>query len=426
MTGRYIVRTAGEKLSKRSGWTVLEPGNTLVTGEDSLEWELTSLEQDLLVLASAIFAADRATQRGEREEFNSRTIELSVPVVNAARLSPLTTQLEQILRLLSCDSWQINFRGRAGTPESEPEFPEADGATLLFSGGLDSLAGAIKLLSDKIPTQLVSHVTNNPQTIQSQRGLVEILAAAGLKAPHRQIRVSSRDGAGLVHDVENSQRTRSFVFLVLAAVVARRTGLLDLVMMAENGLFAIHLPVGDARIGAFSTHTANPRYLALMQNFLSTCLATEVTISNPFLYMTKGEVTKIVVDALPAAVSHAVSCWRGARHSGGWHCGECIPCLMRRIAVERSSSPDPTHYGRDLLAEDISALGPEDTGRRNIVDLLEFIARVEACDDERMISAFPELLSAHFDHVEAIALYRRFAIEGRAVLDSYPHVRAIA
>ena len=52
---------------------------------------------------------------------------------------------------------------------------------------------------------------------------------------HRQFFVSSRSGQDLTHDEENSQRTRSFLFLVLGSIAARRTGQHTLLYLAENG-----------------------------------------------------------------------------------------------------------------------------------------------------------------------------------------------
>jgi hypothetical protein len=39
---------------------------------------------------------------------------------------------------------------------------------------------------------------------------------------------------------ESSQRTRSFLFLVIASIAARRSGFHDVILIAENGQMAIH------------------------------------------------------------------------------------------------------------------------------------------------------------------------------------------
>ena len=62
----------------------LVPGQNLVTGITDFNREfgiLTSLEEDLLIISSAIYASDLAVKREEREAF-IRSIELDIPVVN--------------------------------------------------------------------------------------------------------------------------------------------------------------------------------------------------------------------------------------------------------------------------------------------------------------------------------------------------------
>src|SRR5213082_2450013 len=64
----------------------------------------------------------------------------------------------------------------------------------------------------------------------------------------------------LIFDAESSQRTRSFLFLTVAALCARRVGHQNIVVIAENGQMAVHLPVTEGRIGPFSTRTAQLKY----------------------------------------------------------------------------------------------------------------------------------------------------------------------
>src|SRR5208337_1510406 len=88
-------------------------------------------------------------------------------------------------------------------------------------------------------------------------------------------------------DREETQRTRTFMFLAIAALCARRTGHKELVVIAENGQMAIHLPLSPARVGAFSTHTAHPEFVALAAEFFGCLLDTSFIVRNPYLYTTK-------------------------------------------------------------------------------------------------------------------------------------------
>jgi hypothetical protein len=146
MTGAFVRRT-GRQTNGCS--IVLQPGANLQTGEakfKKLFGGLTTLEADLLVIASAIFAIDRCIERGEREDI-VRGIDISIPVVNTGLLQPLRPLLEDILRTLSYDAWQLNFRQERGRPERNFDVHPTSGSTLLFSGGLDSLAAATFVLS---------------------------------------------------------------------------------------------------------------------------------------------------------------------------------------------------------------------------------------------------------------------------------------
>jgi len=407
---------------------ILEPGHNLFTGEGDFAnffGQPTSLESDLLLIGASVLAADRATERGDREDY-ARRIQLDLPVVNLARLLPLRHDIENILRILSNDGWRVNLRQEPGAPEPPSDFARADGRTLLFSGGLDSLAAALEFGSDEL--QLVSHKTRNRQTDRGQVELVAQLRALGLNLPHLQFFVSSRDGApgALTHDVENSQRTRSFLFLILGSLCARRAGHDQILYLAENGQMAIHLPLTQGRIGSFSTHTAHPDFLSAMEGFLRSSMAIPFRITNPYVYKTKAEVIQSVVTTLPSSLPISNSCWRNARLPVGiTHCGECVPCFVRRIAIEFWIQPDPTAYGDDSWLDGTLDLPPDNAARRNMADLTEFIVRMETMSNEEVMSEWPELYSSNLDPLQVISMYRRFAVEARTVLHRYPDLQLL-
>lgn len=389
---------------------------------------LTSLERDLLHISAIVFAADRASPRGEREQYR-RFIEVRIPVFNYELFLSHASNLTRLLRKLSQDVWNVNFVPAAADPsdqsESSVDFTPSGGKTLLFSGGLDSLAGAFEFGNDTIPLLLSSHITRNPATDGSQRELAKLLSDTGLAVEHKQFFVSSRDGGptNLQHQREASQRTRSLVFLTLGVLSSRRTRRLEVVSMAENGQMAIHLPLSSARIGAFSTHTAHPSVLKLAQDFFQGVLGYPIVISNPYVYRTKAEVVHALCHQLPTSIPMSTSCWKNSRpmQGGARHCGECVPCLVRRIALE-THGPDPTLYGVDLLNADVRSLPPESDGRRNLADLCEFVSRFRDNTDDDLCSEFPEIISPHFSGQSAIEMYRRFSTEAQGVLSNYPQL----
>lgn len=378
----------------------------------------------MLLLASAIFAADRASKRGDREDL-ARTIALDIPVVNIERFLPLTSTIERALRLLSNDGWRVSFRRADGTPENRNCWGESEGTTLLFSGGLDSFAAAIEFGGER-ELQLVSHTTHNNQTKAAQDGLLEILREKGVALEYARFFVSSRDKgpSTIEHAAENSQRTRSFLFLFLAGIAARRAGHTRLLWIAENGQMAINLPLSQGRIGAFSTHTAHPDVVATMEGILQRLLSTPVRIQNPYLLKTKREVVEPIWSSACEAIPISVSCWKNARLPAGFtHCGECVPCILRRVAVE-SFGRDQTRYVEDVFAK-AGTLNFDADGRRNLVEVGEFVVRIERLSDDEIMNEWPDLYSPRIDAPAVIGMYRRFASEARQVLGRYPSARVI-
>ena len=419
------------EVSPDQALSVLVPGHNLTTGESEFEEAFgtpSSLEEDLLRLAAAVFAVDRAVERQPREHAN-RTLRLVVAVANPERFLPAQSGLRRVLRLLSHDVWQLEFvRDTTRQPSTPTVLPAAaTGTTLLFSGGIDSLGAALALLRDGDPFQLVSHRTANQANRRAQKSLLEGLCAHGFSGPHFPFRVTSRtpSGAATPASIEMSQRTRSFVFLTLGAICALRARHRRVLFMAENGQMAIHLSLTIARVGAFSTHTAHPEVLYRMRAILAQVLDVDLEISNPYLYSTKAEVVQTVLGGPdPALLFLSESCWMNARlPPDRSHCGQCIPCILRHIAIQEHQH-DHTRYQTAIWEQDFLGLDPQMDGRRNLVELAEFVSAMGSLPDEAIRSRWPELYEADpfFDATRAIEMYRRFAAEARRVLGSYPTI----
>jgi len=409
-----------------SGKLLLVPEENLRTGLDDFRSEHadpTSLETDMLTVASAIYACDLAFKRGEREEI-TRSIILEIPVVNYHAFKNVNSDLELLLWTLSHDNWTLKFIHASGLPEAKRTWPQDKGATILFSGGVDSFAGAIDLLTrrGREAVQLASQVTANPVTHHSQDELVSHLLSRFGPIGRLTVRSGGRKRGKYTFpsdaDREETQRTRSFVYLTIAALAARRTGHSELVVIAENGQMAIHLPLSAARIGAFSTHTAHPEFVTQATGLFNSIFDFSFRVTNPYLYKTKAEVVATIPPEDTKALVQTVSCWRGSRVSSFNHCGDCIPCIVRRIAFEHNGIVLP-EYRRDLFNEDVTALQESDDGKRNLVELAEFAEVFRSNNDATLELLFPDLISTEIDKTAAINMYRRFATEAITVLSRY-------
>ena len=141
---------------------------------------------DLLLVASACYVIDKTVPRSNTHDNWTREFEVSVPVTSPRLWHGVTDDLQAALRFLTGDVWKLSFhaskselfqqpaRGRHRQP-STPVFPVGEtNAVCLFSGGLDSLAGAIDLLAteDSKRVMLVGHY-DSPGPRKQQNDLLD-------------------------------------------------------------------------------------------------------------------------------------------------------------------------------------------------------------------------------------------------------------
>lgn len=138
----------------------------------------------------------------------------------------------------------------------------------LFSGGLDSFVGAIDLLDAGQKPLFVSHYWDI--STSSQKLCAERIASVygDMEIRHVRAHVGFPNDLVIGSEAEKTTRGRSFLFLALAALAA--SGMTDPdIYIPENGLISLNVPLDPLRLGAWSTRTTHPFYLAKWQELLS-------------------------------------------------------------------------------------------------------------------------------------------------------------
>ena len=328
---------------------------------------------DLVVLAALVNAGDtRVSRKLNAQDGWTREIDLYVPVSAAAAWSANSGSIESMLRFLSGDRWRIFFRDRTkrtNTLAVAPKRLAIDGLTKvsLLSGGLDSLIGAVDLLSGGVRPLFVSHYWDS-ETAKAQAYILERLETQFGKEAFKSLRV--RLGFDKHHlttgETENTQRGRSFLFYSLATLAASAINGRTAVEIPENGLIALNVPLDPLRFGALSTRTAHPHFIASMQRLID-ALALDVELNNPYRHMTKGEMVANCADKLflQKIVANSMSCSSPAKARykklSPRHCGYCVPCLIRRASLEVGlDGDDETLYTvEDLKGHILASDQPE-------------------------------------------------------------------
>ena len=380
--------------------------------------ELPAVLTDLVEVASYVYCADQALTRGGdgviafgqrwRRRFSFH-IPVRVPEVWSS--APVLTALRDTLSFLSDDEYDFHFsKHRNPAPmQSYLELqPGTEGAkeldeVILFSGGLDSLGGAvIEAVRDKRRVALVSHRAN-PKINSKQKLLVEDLRTLCQEKPFH-VPVWVQKGEAL--DREYTQRTRSFLFAALAAVVARAFGLRR-IRFYENGVVSLNLPISEQVVGGRATRTTHPQVLNGFASLFRLLTEGAFEVENPFLWLTKGEVVDVIGDnGCAELIKHSVSCTHTRDMTRMFtHCGKCSQCISRRFATLASkyAEHDPAEmYKVDLLVGDRE----KDNPQQNVdITMLESFIRIaedmRTKNEYQLMEMFPEM-SRVLRHVQPL------------------------
>ena len=453
MVRKHLILCGAAKLSSRKReWknaetihldTHRETGNVNLRIGDitrTLTANLKDLELDLLDLAAYVYSADQAVSRGGLKEIDYgarwyRTFRFEVPVRQPDFWSSpdVTDELTRMLNDVSGDNFEFAFCHLRRVPDVDSYFEWGSDAitnvdeVMLFSGGLDSFGGAVhETFCQNRKVVLVSH--RPVSKIESrQKQLVADLAGRVTerrKAPvHVPILVNKSKELGK----EYTQRTRSFLYASLAAIVARLFRL-SRIRFYENGVTGLNLPLSPQIASTRATRTTHPMVLAGYQRLFSRVFDQVFQVENPFAWKTKteilGEIKAAGMSRLCAFTSSCAHTWQQTKmHT---HCGTCSQCVDRRLVALAAGLGDdedpPEMYGVKFLTEPL-----EGTDRILVESCFETIRRIQKLDDAtKFCVEFPELSRA-INHIRGTAdeaaqaifdLYRRHAKQVGDALDA--------
>lgn len=315
---------------------------------------------DFLTLALAVNAADHAVERTTSADGWTRTIDMEVALYEPDPFQLLVTDLQQTLRFLTGDFWQLTFID-GGYPPPRPRQQvvyEADSISLL-SGGLDSLIGALDLTVQGRAPIFVSHIARGDSANQR-------LYAESLGGAKRHLQWNQNIWLKPQREGEGSTRGRSIVFFAFAALAADNlssttTRALVDVFVPENGLISLNVPLNAGRVGSLSTKTTHPVFMQRLQA-IWTALGIPAVLRLPYAELTKGEMMLSCLDQerLGDFAGGSTSCGRFSVF-GLKHCGRCVPCMVRRSAFLRAGMTDTTvTYVHSQLGNAKRESGPND------------------------------------------------------------------
>jgi 7-cyano-7-deazaguanine synthase in queuosine biosynthesis len=307
--------------------------------------------QAFLLAALGVWAADKLQPRQATPDAWTRELTLHLPA--SPRWLPLAPRLAALLNFLTGDDWILKVREAPLDLGLKGEWPHAwrpDGV-MLFSGGLDSLVGALDFLEAGQRLVLVSHYDFGQLAAIQQSLAADLTRHYGPERVHHLgIRVQFPQAPEL------SLRSRSLLYLALGLTAAASFGPATPLIIPENGWISLNPPLTLNRLGSLSTRTTHPYFLEEI-----TGLWREAGVANPLVNpyqdLTKGEIVgrgrnrELLGRLFGRTISCArpvVSRWQGAPAGA---CGYCYPCLMRRAALHVLGWDRGEDYRHDVLAD---------------------------------------------------------------------------
>lgn len=349
--------------------------------------DLSPRALDLIEVAAFVYAADSTLPRGQTSDPGlgsrwRRRLTFQIPVRDHSfwRQDTVRRSIANVLSFLSDDDYHFEFTpNRIDEPPRYLGFAPDTGFSadevLMFSGGLDSFAGALEeTISRNRKVALVSHHSATKME-KAQKDLIKAMSAHIRPGSLLHVPVCLQmKGRGLR---ESTHRSRSFFFAVIGMVVARMFGL-SRTCFYENGIVSLNLPPSGQAIGARVTRSTHPKALTGFRDLFSRVFDGDMRVDNPFIWKTKAEVVEVIrasgaADLIPLTRSCAHIREMTTVHP---HCGRCSQCVDRRIAMLSLGlgdvdpildyAVDPVLGRREKVEEKEQALGYVENARRFI------------------------------------------------------------
>jgi hypothetical protein len=183
------------------------------------------------------------------------------------------------------------------------------------------------------------------------------------------------------------------VFASLGLVISRMLGN-HRILMCENGIISLNLPIARQLVGARSSRTTHPKVLASYGHLFEILCGEPAVVENPLLWKTETEAVKIIRDH---GCSYLIAATISSSHvyemrSKKPHCGECSQCIERRFATlsDDLQAHDPQEsYRHDLLLDEWK----ENEPRALAENYVRFVVDIKNASPEALYARFAGELS---------------------------------
>lgn len=301
---------------------------------------------DLLEIAAYVYTADCSTQRGSQwtdedsTEPWERDFSFVIPVREPEFWNSVSGEIIEVLHFLSDDRYSFKFEPMPEGHSLQQEYLEFGDKddwpffnperVVMFSGGLDSLAGVVESARNGNNLILVSHRPVATLSARQKRLFQELLKEFPQQLIHVPVWINKDKNFGR----EPTQRTRSFLYAALGTVVGEFVQAGG-VRFYENGIVSLNLPVAGEVVRSRASRTTHPLVLHLLGELCTKVAERPFAVDNPYLFKTKRDVVEsLKTHRADHLIGHTCSCAHMMfKTKAQQHCGSCSQCIDRRFAI---------------------------------------------------------------------------------------------
>ncbi len=378
------------------GELVDNPDHRIAVGFREPPASLPDAAADLLWLATGLLKLEEILE----EKRVRPNLELEVVVSDPGVWEDSADTLGEILHLAMARDFDVRFvEGRGAIAAQEESLPSRE-SVVLFSGGVDSLTGALlaKEVSDRVAGLYVGHVASLTPVVERLER--DVLGPAGVPV----WKVHMRRTKEILHQM------RGFAYAacgLVAACLAEATSL----EISECGVTMYQPALLPNDIVTLTTH---PDLLRRAQLMARAVLARSSGIREPFENMTKAEMMAWCPQ--PQLLGETQSCVSSRFANAALsHCGKCWGCLIKRASALVAGVREPG-WAQDVLALDLGTKAgrriEETISGSSCTDLFLLLDLARKTLDDNL----PWWTQTKIDEFGKQDLFRRFALDIFAAL----------
>ncbi len=332
---------------------------------------------DFLLLSVFVYNVDRLLNRNRHSDDGwTRDITIEgIPARNADAMNAAAALFERSINFLTGDKWTFQFTPHQAwnyAPYTDVYYNRDEFAKVaLFSGGLDSLIGFVDeayTLNEGEKILLVSHVEQGKEG-SDQKGIMKACEDNHIyDGKYKRIKSGvSLDRYSFVNKEpsESTFRSRSLLFFAMGIYCAFNINEQMQLIVPENGTISINIPLNPSRRSACSTRTTHPVFMKRLEDALH-AIGIQNTFYNPYRLKSKADMMEDCCEnatkneIIRRLYRYSCSCAKRS-HNYHWdkpsdvieqnhinHCGMCLPCIYRRVALNIVNLDDVNFLGTDI------------------------------------------------------------------------------